>query len=347
MRQAVKPTYMATMLAGLEDIVADEIGAKIEDSHIQQTQRGKIFFTSARPLPELTRLRAIDNLYIYISSFTMGPHRVHLMDLEKEMSRIDLSGAVEGKLLSRQGVTFVVNSSRAGKHTYSRFEMSDAAARGLLRQLPGWRQGTAGEHQLEFRLDLSGEQAIFSLRLTDASFRYRSHERLFSQASLRPSVAHALVWLSKPQDDDYFVDPFCGSGTILAERASYPFRVLTGGDVSAEAAAVARRNIGNAKVAVHEWDARELPLDASSVDTVVSNLPFGEQILLPEEIAELYLRFAKQLSRILIPDGRAILLTNKEEELAAACDRLNLPCYKLYEISLKGLHPSIFEIRKN
>ena len=66
--------------------------------------------------------------------------------------------------------------------------------------------------EVELRLDLSGEQGLFAVRLTPPSFRFRGEGRAFSQAALRPTVAHGLVWLSSPAPEDSFVDPFCGSG---------------------------------------------------------------------------------------------------------------------------------------
>jgi 23S rRNA G2445 N2-methylase RlmL len=341
---ANEPVYMATMLIGLEPVAADEIQSKIRDAQIKETGRGKVFFASKQPVETLTTLRSIDNLYIWIASFAIGPHKIHLHDLEKQMETIDLSKAVPEPLTGRP-VTFTVNSSRAGKHTYSRFDLSDAAARGLLKQRPDWALGTPEDHMLEFRLDVQHEQAIFSCRLTSAEFRFRG-ERLFSRAALRPTIAHALVWLSNPQAGDWFLDPFCGSGTIVAERAFYPYAQIYGSDVSAEAVEAAKQNMPDLPgISIHQWDARELPLDAGSIDTVVSNLPFGEQILTPEEIDDLYLRWIRQLKRIVKPNGTAIVLTTKVEELQKAADRFSLDCYELMGLSLKGLHPSICKLQ--
>ncbi len=338
------PVYMATVLPGLEPIAGSEVAAKIDDANIVETTRGKILFTTRKPADRLMSLRTIDNLYLYIGRFSLGPHKIHLADLEKTMARIDLSAALDAGLFRRKNVSFVVNASRSGKHTYSRFDMSEAAVRGILRQCPQWRAGTADDHELEFRLDLSGEQALFSLRLTPAEFRFRG-SRTFSQAALRPPVAHALVWICGIRDDDCFVDPFCGSGTIVAERAAYPAGRLLGGDISAEAVAAAKRNVPELPgVEIHRWDATDLPLEYGSVDALATNLPFGQQILTPEEIAGLYYRFMKELKRVLAADGRAVLLTDRDEELRRAADKMNVRCEALQQLSLKGLHPWIYRV---
>ena len=97
-------------------------------------------------------------------------------------------------------------------------------------------------------------------------------------------------------------------------------------------------------VVIRQWDARELPLGEGTVDKVVSNLPFGEQILHQDEIYDLYLKFIKQLKRVMKPNGQAILMTDKADELLRVTDKFNLECYIQAELSLKGLHPKVFKI---
>ena len=54
------------------------------------------------------------------------------------------------------------------------------------------------------------------------------------------AVAAALAWLSEPRDDDIVLDPLCGVGTVLIERAHLGrYAMLLGGDADAEAATYA------------------------------------------------------------------------------------------------------------
>ena len=103
---------------------------------------------------------------------------------------------------------------------------------GIKKKYPEWKIGTVKNHQIEFRLDIEHREATFSLRLTNVTFRYPKRQRQFSRASLIPTVAHAMVWLSDPQPTDIFVELCCGSGTILSERLVYPADHIIGGDIS-------------------------------------------------------------------------------------------------------------------
>lgn len=347
MRTTHRPVYMSTMLPGLEHVAMDEIQAKISDASITDIQRGKVFFSSGHPPETVTMLRSVDNLFLFLGKFPVGPHKVHLKQLEQTIESIDLADMPGYDGMHSGNASFVVNSSRSGKHAYSRFDLARAAGLGLARRHPNWVQGTADRHELEFRLDVTHDQAVFCSRLTPPDFRFRGRQRMFSPAALRPSVAHALVWVAKPRDDEVFLDPFCGSGTIVAERAHYPFGRLFGSDISPEALEAARHNLPEREhLSLHSWDARDLPLEAGSVDTVISNLPFGEQILSFNDISYLYLKFMKQLKRILKPDGQAFLMTDKTTELQKVAHKFGLACFIELELSLKGLHPVLFTIQR-
>jgi 23S rRNA G2445 N2-methylase RlmL len=343
---------MATALPGLEDIAGDEIATKFgATATARELTRGKVLFASDLPAARLLELRSVDNLNRHIARFTVGPHREHLKALTLTASELDLSrivaqsagggGAASGQ--SGRSLTVFVNASRVGKQTYSRFELAAAATDGILTRNRHWQAGTPTAHDLEFRLDLIGEEAMLSLRLSDQAFRFRGEARRFSEAALRPTVAHALVWLAGPRADERFLDPFCGSGTIVAERAAYPALSIVGSDIADAAVAAARQNVPPT-VAVNQWDARQLPLQAGTVDTVVSNLPFGRQILTSVEIAPLYQDFCRELHRVLVADGQALLLTDQIEQLTQAAAEAGLACEQLRLLSLKGLHPWLFRV---
>ncbi|MDF2649370.1 MAG: SAM-dependent methyltransferase [Paenibacillus sp.] len=336
--------YFATVLPGLEYVLRDEIRVKIVDASVQSMERGKVYFTSGMPVEALMVLRTADNLYKPLHRFQVGPHRIHLANIEQEIFQCDLSWAY----LNRTGmISYKVNASRMGKHTYSRFDAAEAAAQGIARRDSCFWRSNVGMHELEFRLDIHQDDAVFAVRLTDAMFRYRKGERGFTQAALRPTVAHALVWLSNPEETDVFVDPCCGSGTILSERLDYPFFQIEGGDVSKAAVEVSKENIGfHEHVWIQQWDARQLPIDSGYIDKMVTNLPFGRQISADENISELYYAIVKEMNRVLKRNGTILCLTDADAALEIAAERVQFNCAKEVTLSLKGLHPTLFSLKK-
>jgi len=334
------PLFLATTLAGLEDVLADEVRARLPAVRVRERGRGRLILEAPDAAP-LLGLRTADNLYRVLGRFRIGPHRADLAAVTAAAAAVDLRPFAPpgGGDAGGPPPTLFVNASRAGQHTFSRFELAAAATAGLLGAHPRWREGEATAHDLELRLDAAADRALLSLRLTPAAFRFRG-ERAFSPAALRPTVAHALVWLSRPAPADRFLDPFCGSGTVLAERLAYPAARLTGGDADAAALRAARANLPPAPaLGLARLDARRLPLRAGVVDAAVSNLPFGRQVAAPDGIDALYRDFARELARVLSPGGRAILLTDQVPALQAALAAAGLRGESRLELSLKGRHP--------
>lgn len=351
------PLYRVTVLPGLEPVLIDEARVKLPLARIRMEGRGKVAIglESAADEHLLYQLRTADNLYRHLHRFSVGPHRSHLPDMERELARLHLSlpglllpGRAAGKE-EAGSLSCKVNASRAGKHSYSRFEAAEAAERGLVRGDRRLRIAGEDRHELEFRLDIRDETAELSLRLTDASFRYRGgiDARAIAPAALRPSVAHGLVWLSQPKRSDRWLEPCCGSGTLVFERAFYPYKRIEAGDSSSEAVrAAAIWTSGLARVRVREWDARHLPLDAGGIDKVAANLPFGRQVSAGADIPALYRDMLREFARVLAADGSAVCMTDACDPLERAADRNGLRCERLTTLSLKGLHPSVFRLTK-
>ena len=171
------------------------------------------------------------------------------------------------------------------------------------------------DSDLEIWLWLSGGEALVGLRISDATMRHRRYKQEHLPASLRPTVAAAMNMLASPTEQDIVLDPLCGAGTLLIERALLaPYDRLIGGDIRPEALQMARRNARSAEIMAswREWDARELPLEAASVTRIVSNLPFGKQIGSHEENIGLYRRLSEEFARVLAPGGIAVTLTSED-----------------------------------
>ncbi|NMB23935.1 MAG: hypothetical protein GX986_00210 [Firmicutes bacterium] len=336
-------TYMATVAPGLEPVAISEICTKLPSAWVQNQLRGRVLFNTDAPWEKLQNLKCVDNLYLHIAWLKVGPHKIHLADLSADIENTPMHH-LPFMTTAGPGTKIVVNASRSGQHTFSRFDAANAVLEGLSmahRFIPG----TVDSHDLNFRLDIIDTDALFSLKLTDSTFRFRG-KRAFSPAALRPPIAHALIWISNPQPTDTFLDPFCGSGTIPIERGAYEALSITGGDSSPEAVAVAEDNAPS-HIQIMQMDARDLTnLAPSSITTIVSNLPWGKQIAPGEDITGLYSRFFQEMDRILTSHGRAILLTDQENAIETACKVSGLEHQPICTVSLHGALPVVYQVTR-
>ncbi len=190
-----------------------------------------------------------------------------------------------------------------------RRDVEASLGRQLLVAHPGWRLDP-DRPDAEVVVFVDAHSAVVALRLTDPAFRHRGYGRAI--AALSPTVAAALVRLSAPAADDRFLDPCCGGGTILLERAliGLPYAELLGGDLSEEALSVARANFGprHQPWTLRRWDARHLPLPAASVSRVACNLPFGVQLPAAGGVAAFTAPCLAEAARVLRPGGRMVFL---------------------------------------
>lgn len=242
----------------------------------------------------------------------------------------------------------VISRLVGGRHPYRRVDMERTVEAGLRRRLGrGWRVVPDGA-AAEFWANLIGFDFICGLRLSDATMRHREYKQAHMAASLRPSVAASLVWLTVPEPGDVFLDPMCGAGTILVERGiAAPHRQLLGGDVDAGALSAAAENIGprHKPRQLARWDARRLPVMSGSVDKVATNPPFGKQLGSHRENVGLYTGLFGEIDRVLRPSGRAVVISSETElvrDSVRTCPDLHI--VRGYRATILGLPTTVYVI---
>jgi 23S rRNA G2445 N2-methylase RlmL len=212
-----------------------------------------------------------------------------------------------------------------------------------------WQPVDEGE-DVEIWANLIGLDFICGLRLSDATMRHRGYKTAHITASLRPSVAASMVWLTEPQAGDVFLDPMCGAGTLLVERGLIErHRLLLGGDLHEDALSAATENIGpkHKPRQLFKWDAGRLPLAPRSVDKIATNLPFGKKVGSHEENVALYRTFFREADRVLRPNGRAVVLSSETGLLKGSIHRTrNLRIVKSYSVTILGQKAGIYQIER-
>jgi 23S rRNA G2445 N2-methylase RlmL len=196
---------------------------------------------------------------------------------------------------------------------------------------------------VEFWLTIHGSTAICGLRLSDRVMRHRSYKLEHRPASLRPTIAAAMIRLAEVRPRHIVLDPMCGAGTLLAERLVAAREIrggctpVWGGDVefsAVRAAAVNLRRLGSALLS--RWDARRLPLGSHAVDRIVTNPPFGKQLGRPEAIGSLYDTIVREYDRVLRPGGQAVLIASAATALRSAVRAVGWKSLRQVKIRVLG-----------
>jgi 23S rRNA G2445 N2-methylase RlmL len=354
-------TFYAQTMPGVEEIAWLEIRDKLPQArfgeyHFAKEQNGIVVFHYDGSPGEVMKLRTTEDVFMQalsVKKVSRGRH--DLAQITEWVQQGEALGQVVNDFLRfrkfSKPPTFRVISRKYGKHEYRRKDFERAVLKGLEKRYPRWTPVADGG-QVEVWANLLGSQLLIGLRLTDRTMRHRFEKVVELPASLRPSVAAAMVHLSQPDKDDVFLDPMCGSGTILLERvAAGPYRRLYGGDIDPERVEAAKQNLFQKEwvkaVLIRQWDVQALPLNTYEVDKVVTNLPFGKQVGQKEGLARLYSAFFAELARVLKPNGRAVLLTSEYDLLKETMrQQPKLEVVRGYSIAVLGHWGRIYIVER-
>ena len=352
------PPLYAMVQPGLEPVAADEITRDL-GGEVKKTSRGVVVFKLPAVTPDVLKLRTTEDVFLLAwgtDSLTyrppdLGNFRKWTANRPDWPSLFKLHHALRPKTKGKP--TFHLVCQMQGEHGYKRHDAKDAFVEGLAGKIPaGWFPATDDNAWFEVWLTIRGQTAVCGVRLSDRTMRHRTYKTDHVLASLRPTVAAAMVRLAGVAPGMTVLDPMGGAGTIvaeainLAEARRYVGTTVLGGDNDPNAVFVATenlRNVGVGKPDVRRWDATELPLEAESVDRIVSNPPFGKQLSSPEEIGPLYEAMAAEADRVLKPGGRAVYVVSEQDILGDALKRVGWSPTRLLRVRVLG-QPAVVSV---
>ncbi len=289
------PAGYALTVPGLEDLASAELiraGAKVTAVLKGFDKRDSIVLFTTPELDRVLRCGTVEDVFHTLLDVPTPPGKAGPKRIAESIDRplFELALAVHHAVRPKKGGrSYKVVARVAGRHPFHREDVQRAFERAMVRLLPRWSAAT-GTAAVELWVHVIDERTLVGVRVSEDKLAARRYKRAHLPASLKPTVSRALVLLSEPRPGDVVLDPMCGAGTILRERADAGRAgVVLGGDIDAGALAAARANAGK-KPALARWDATRLPLRDRCVDVVITNPPYGRQHEALPGIERLYAR---------------------------------------------------------
>ena len=322
------PPLYAMTHGGIETVAADEITRDL-GGEVKKTARGLVVFRVEDVTDAVLKLRTTEDIFLLAWGSNSLTHTADDLDTIRTWTArkpdwdhlFKLHHKIRPKTKGRP--TYHIVCQMQGEHGFRRTDARAAFTAGLAGKIPhGWQYSNENAW-LEIWLTIYSKMAVCGVRLSDRTMRHRTYKLDHIAASLRPTVAAAMVRLAGIGPEMTVLDPMCGAGTILAEaidvarKRGKGGRVrVVGGDIDPNAVFVTSQNlqkVGPTDLA--RWDATALPLETASVDRIVSNPPFGKQLSSMEQIGPLYEAAAAEWDRVMKPGGRAVFLAMEQEGL--------------------------------
>ena len=222
-----------------------------------------------------------------------------------------------------------------------------AFARAFFAALPGAQFTNApSSYDVELRAFVKENHATLSLRLHSAHDPRFDYRLSTVPASIHPAAAAAILYAHRAymQKQHTVLDPCCGAGTLMVERAKLMgARALTGTDISPSAWRIARGNCHAAGLhaKVYNRDARGFHSDYG-VDEILCNLPFGHRVGNHESNEALYDTLLAQWPALLKPNGFVLAITNEKALFKKLAQKHGWRLVRQTPFSSGGLSPSAF-----
>ncbi len=331
--------YISTVISGCENIITDFLRTDIADIKILKTLNSLILYETKTDMDSICNLKYLNNTFVVLKTFdnlsgtdtyvinkmisdTLSDYKnINLPNRKINVFKIFTS--YESNLVSPSGHTLSQLIDKIKQSTKSKFNPVGA--------------------DTEFWFMARSENiGFFALRIT-------KNKKKLSPGELRPEIAYILCRLSKPNENDVFCDPFCGSGAIPLERSRIAgYRGIFALDINPDLISTLKsktKKIKNAKFNksffIKCQDFLQNSFDDNFLDVIVTDPPWGYFQNISNDFYDLIMA---QFARIIKPNGRLVLLTAQKDKMK------NIPVtFKLatqYDILLSGQKAGIFVFTK-
>ena len=170
--------------------------------------------------------------------------------------------------------------------------------------------------ETEYRAILSEDKCyfgkvLFSINRSGYDARNPGKRNFFHPGVMMPRMARTLANIAGVQVGDRVLDPFCGTGGILIE-AELLGATAIGSDFDPLMVQGSRQNVLQSLLMLA--DATRLPFQDHSIDSVVTDLPYGQSVCIKkaDTMDNLYANALDEIARVLKKGRRAVVVTHKD-----------------------------------
>jgi len=170
--------------------------------------------------------------------------------------------------------------------------------------------------EVEYRAILSEDRCYFGkvmYRIDRAGYDSRNPGKrdFFHPGVMMPRMARAIVNIACTRPGDVLLDPFCGTGGILIEAEILGMHAI-GSDFDPFMIRGSRMNAKGPALLI--GDATSLPFGDHTIDSVVTDFPYGQSVCIrkSDTMDRLYSDALDEIRRVLKYGRRAVVVTHRD-----------------------------------
>ncbi len=335
---------------GIEDIVAEEVSAKLGATILEQRSgRGRVLASVPLDYIDLVdSLRSIHRARILLYRGRICEKKECLETIKEAIHGTDIIKYVT------PFISFAVRAERVGEHDYSSLDIARVAGDAVIKVVEK-AHGARPRVDLDYPsvivdVDVINDELYVSIELGgDLSWHRRGYRIYDHPAALKPTLAYAMLRISGVRDGDTVLDPMCGGGTVVIEAAyllessriicldKNP-RHIMGARLNARAALVEPR------IEFVVGDATRLSKYINRADIIVSNPPYGIRMGSPREVRALYKRFLEEAVKVI--DKSITIITTEHVVAKQVLSRYDWEIVEDRIVAHGNLHPHIIVAKR-
>lgn len=319
--------------AGLGELVALSLGADV-DGRVLYADDSAVLILTTVPERKLGAVSYVKNCFEVVGSV---PRR---RDLGQAIEAIAARAPQWSLRRTRQPyrLMFSEDGQLVGVPASSRSRLEQAVSRAT-----GGRftpRGGGEEYWAITRRDL--DEVLFCRRVP------RPDRPKPPKGGLAPDLAELIVNATRARAEDVVLDPFAGTGALIAARVSKPFREAICSDLGYADGSVELLPglAGRADVRRLTDDARSLvSVSDGSIDVVVTDPPWGEFDQTETTVEALLTDALGSVRRVLRPDGQLAMLLSRRlaDETVQRWQQHGFAPHRSYQLLVNG-HPATLAV---
>lgn len=337
--------FFSTFASGLTPVIAEFLQCDINLRFVNQWDGLIEYYADISQLDKIRHLPYLQNTFVIIESLR-GDIGSMLNLLGQQNGKLK-NFSFNRQLMPNKKRTFRVVVSEENKlvginnDTMLRIEKNICNATGLNvdRKKPGCQF---------WILQRSEGCTFFAIRVTEL----KTEDKDRARGELRPQLAYVLARMSEPKENELFIDPCCGSGSIPFARVKMTKKgLIIACDTDGQLITMLKEKVKKLdlkkKFVVRQSDVLELHKYYNAcIHKVVSDPPWGcfEEI---DDIVDFYDRLFSELLEVLVPNGLMVLLIGTDV-FPKILEKYKDKCMLLgkYDILVSGKKASIYKIEK-
>jgi len=319
-------TYFSTFISGFSDVVKDILRRREKSLKIKLILDGLIIYESDLKVEKIKRLPFFNNTF-FVIDYTFKKEITENIPPQGWKVPPDI-------LIGKKTFRIIISKENELQHIapLKLRQLEDLFAKNLKLNVD-----RANPDLEVWFLERSEGYSFCGIRLT----KKPSTDKYLQKGELRPELAWILNFLSEPKATDVFLDPFAGHDSIPMARTQFPFKRIIASDKDKS-----KQKTENKKhIEIESWDALNIPLVPNSIDTIVTDPPWG--IFEKIDVEEFYPKMLKEFERVIKVDGILVILTAQKELFEKLIqENSNFQLESKYNILVSGKKSGVYKLKK-